>query len=255
MLYGWIEIGASNDTLFANEVPQDIIVRTIYDNKIILGNTDGVRANAAVYILGNNIGVRKVPQSNVALDVDGLAVFKSGQVGLSNTPTSLIVNGNFVLKDQSKNFLNDMELKVVNDLNTTTVLYNNIRRLKITDGLGMEINDNLTVTQEVFAQAFQITSDKRLKSDIKESDVTEDVETFRSLGVKDYVFTASPHRPIKGFIAQEVESVFPQAVKEHQPDQMKTVDTYQLLALNTSVLQDVLRRLDNLEKFVYNNNK
>ena len=44
MLYGWIEIGASNDTLFANEVPQDIIVRTIYDNKIILGNTDGIRA-------------------------------------------------------------------------------------------------------------------------------------------------------------------------------------------------------------------
>lgn len=263
MLYGWIEVGVSNDTLFANETAQDIIVRTIYDNKVILGNTNGTRANAAVYVWGNNVGIRKVPQGNVALDVDGLAVLRSAQVGLSNTPTSLIVNGDVIIKDKTKNFATAMELSVVNNFNLTTVSYNNVPRIKISDGQGIEINDTLNVVQDVFATSFQVTSDERFKTDIRSTIVQEDTETIKGLAVKDYEMKADPDKTVKGFIAQEVEKVFPQAIVPKRGfteegvllNDIKTIDMNQILALNTSVLQDVLSRLEAVEKFVFKNNK
>lgn len=263
MLYGWIEVGVSNDTLFTDETAQDIIVRTIYNNKVILGNTNGTRADAAMYILGNNVGIRKVPQNNVALDVNGLAVLRSAQVGLSNTPTSLILNGDLVLKDKAKNFMTSMELSIVNNSNATTISYNNTERITITDGQGVTVNDTLYVIQDVFATSFQITSDERFKANIQVSDTSNDRAALQGLVVKDYVMKSDMLKPVKGFIAQEIERVFPQAIVPKRGfteegvllDDIKTVDMNQILALNTSVLQDVLSRLEAVEKFVFKNNK
>jgi len=263
MLYGWIEVGASNDNIFANEVSQDIIVRTIYNNKIILGNTNGVRATAAMYIQGNNVGLQKVPEETVALDVNGKAVIKEAQVGLSNTPTSLVINGDIILKDKAKNFAPFMEMRVINDNNEAIIQYNYVNRLKITDGNGCEINDNLYVSNDVFATAFQITSDQRFKTNIVDSDKAQDIDIIKSINVRDFEMKSCLEKVVKGFIAQEVETVFPQAIIPKRGfddngvmiNDIKTIDTNQILALNTSVVQSLLARVEELEKIVYGDNK
>jgi hypothetical protein len=249
MLYGWIEVGLSNNTLFSNEVDQDIILRTIYSNKIILGNTDGTAANAAIYILGNNVGLKKVPQSNVALDVDGAAVLKSLQVGISNLPTQLALNGDLIIKDKAQNFGNAMQLMVTNNNAAIDYMYNGVNRVKMTDGQGITLNDNVFVTNDVYANAYHLTSDLRFKQNISPTIPKRDMKTLQKLQVKDYELIVNPGNRVKGFIAQEVEEVFPQAITDC--GDKKTIDINQITALNTSVLQSVLKRLDELECEVY----
>ena len=250
MLYGWIEVGASNNTLFSNEVDQDIILRTIYNNKIILGNTDGTSAKAAVYILGNNVGFKKVPQSNVALDVDGFAVLKSAQVGISNLPTFLSLNGDFIVKDITKNYDPSMQMVVTNSNAGIEFKYNGVKRFKMTDGLGIDLNDNIYVTNDVYANAYHLTSDSRFKKNIISSDPVKDLDILEQLRVTDYELLANPGKPVKGFIAQNVEHIFPQAVTEIQDK--KTLDINQITAINTSVLQSLIKRIQKLEEaFLY----
>ena len=261
MLYGWIEVGLSNNTLFRNETDQDIIVRTIYNNKIILGNTNGTSADAALYILGNNVGIKKVPESNVLLDVDGFSVLKSLQVGLSNNPTEFTLNGDMILKDKARNFDSNMELKCINNNNYFEMYYNNVKRVKITDGLGIDLNDNVYITNDVFANAFQLTSDERFKQNIVNTTCSNDIDILKQIQVKDFQMIAHPEKPVKGFIAQQIESIFPQAILEKKGyietkgilNDIKTIDTNQILALNTSVLQSLLSRIETLEKFMYEN--
>lgn len=254
MLYGWLEVGLSN-TLFNNEVDQDIIMRTIYNNKIIMGNTGAAGIDAAVYILGNNVGLRKVPDSNVALDVAGLAVLRSAQVGLSNTATALTINGDIVLKDKAKDFGTTMELRFANSNDAVEMQYNGTKRIKITDGVGIDLNDTVYITRDVYANAFQLTSDLRFKSNIVDTDPASDLAALQGIAVKDYEMAGAPGRTIKGFIAQEVESVFPQAIVERRGftedgamiNDVKTIDTNQILALNTSVIKSMLARIETLE--------
>jgi hypothetical protein len=245
MLYGWIEVGLSNNTLFRNEVDQDIILRTIYNNKIILGNTDGTTVDAAIYILGNNVGIKKVPQSNVALDVDGLTVLKSLQVGISNLPTQLALNGDLLIKDKSKDFDDGMQLMVTNDNNAIEYKYNGVNRLRMTDGNGIDLHDNVYVTNDVYANAYHLTSDSRFKQNILPSIPKRDIRTLEKLQVKNYELISNPGRIVKGFIAQEVEEVFPQAITER--GDKKTIDINQIVALNTSVIQSLMKRLDDME--------
>lgn len=250
MLYGWIEVGTSNNTLFSNEVDQDIILRTIYNNKIIIGNTDGTSAKAAVYVLGNNVGMKKVPQSNVSLDVDGFAVLKSAQVGISNIPTSLALNGDFIVKDITKNFDPSMQMIVTNSNAQVEFKYNGVKRLKMSDGQGIDLNDNIYVTNDVYANAYHLTSDARFKQNITPSCPKKDTLILESLEVSDYQLLTNPDKQTKGFIAQNIEQVFPQAVTE--VGNKKTIDINQITAINSSVLKDLMRRLSNLEKQILN---
>jgi hypothetical protein len=260
MLYGWIEIGASNNTLFKGENNDDIIIRTIYDNKIILGNTNGTNADAAMYIKGNNVGVFKVPDSNVSLDVNGVAVLKSAQVGLSNLPSKLTLNADLIIKDKSVSFSNTNELSLLNNNAICDINYNNVPRIQITNGNGITLNDNVYINNDVYATAFNLTSDARFKTNIQCSDIESDIDILRKLQVMDYDFILSPstYRRTKGFIAQEVEKVFPIAVTDRRKNDVdispiKTLDTAQITALNTSALQAILARLEKLEKYVYEN--
>lgn len=263
MLYGWIEVGASNENVFANETYQDIIIRTIYDNKVIIGNTNGTGAVAATYIQGNNVGIKKVPDNNVALDVNGFCVLRSAQVGLSNTPTSLTVNGDIIVKDKAKSFGTSMELSVLNNNNAAIITYNGVQRVKVTDGQGFEINDTLNVTNDVFATAFQITSDERFKFDINPTEPEKDLQVVKKIDVRDFKMKCCPEKVVKGFIAQELEQIFPQAIVPKRGftedgvllNDIKTIDTNQILAINTSVIQQLLARVEALEKNLYADNK
>lgn len=245
MLYGWIEVGASNNTLFSNEVDQDIILRTIYNNKIIIGNTDGISAKAAVYVVGNNVGMKKVPQSNVSLDVDGFAVLKSAQVGISNLPTYLCLNGDFIVKDITKNYDPSMQMVITNSNAQIEFKYNGIKRFKMSDGQGIDLNDNIYVTNDVYANAYHLTSDSRFKQNITQSCPKADTHIIQSLQISDYQLINNPDRQIKGFIAQNIEQVLPQAVTE--VGDKKTIDINQITAVNSSVIQDLLKRISKIE--------
>ena len=99
MLYGWLEIGVSNNLFFTEQNNEDLILRTITaasNNKIILGNTDGFDVSGGMYIQDNKVGIHStLPQSllvyhsNAALYVDGTAGFKDTVIiGTSNPPSS-----------------------------------------------------------------------------------------------------------------------------------------------------------------------
>lgn len=259
MLYGWLEIGASNNALFASENNDDIILRTIYNNKIILGNTNGTQAQAAMYIKGNNVGVYKVPDSNVSLDVNGFTVLKTAQVGLSDLATRLTLNGDFIIKDKAVTFSNNMELSFVNSNASCDIYYNGVSRMQVTNGNGITLNDTVYVTKDCYATAFLLTSDIRFKDNIAPTDKPSDVHILKGIEVKNYDLIANREVPvkhnIKGFIAQQMETVFPNAVYERptRGAPMKTIDVAQVTALNTSVLQTLLSRIEELEKYVYEN--
>lgn len=254
MLYGWIEVGASNNNVFTNTNNEDIIVRTIKDNnKIILGNSLSNAASpitAAVYIRGNNVGINKVPDSNVMLDVNGLTVLHTCHVGLSNTSTSLTLNGTFWIQDVASTYA--PAYAITHSNNVLSIGYSNIQRLQITNGVGLTLNDNVTITKDVFSTGFNLVSDERTKKDIHTSDAVCDVATLENLRVRNFT-RRSTSAPIKGFIAQEVEKTFPQAVVSCPSSNMKTVDIAQIVALNTSVLQFILRKIEHLENYVAEN--
>jgi len=238
MLYGWIEIGLSNNAIFNYESNQDIILRTIYDNKIILGNTYGVGANAAIYLADNNVGIQKVPQSNICLDVGGDAFIEK----------SLTLAGSMVLQS-------NVTFSLINTSNTIEFTYSNVNRMKLTTDSGVIFSDAVTINNDIYANTYNLTSDIRFKTNVHTSDPEKDVEILKDIKVRNYNFVhTQPQRPMKGFIAQELEQVFPQAVCTNiSKDGMKTIDTNQIIALNTSTLQSILTRLEQLEKYVYEN--
>ena len=259
MLYGWLEVGLSNNMLFKNELDQDIVMRTIYNNKIIIANTDGINADAAMYIQGNNVGMKKIPEQNVSLDVNGLAVLKSAQVGLSNQPTTLSLNGEFIMKDQSQSpdkvAGSPMQLSIRNSNQATDITYDGISRIKVTNSNGITLNDNVYISNDAFANTFNLTSDSRFKNVVSLSDGADDAHILQNLIVKNYELHSAPGRIFKGFIAQEVEDIFPQVIVEkagYTPDgslttDIRTIDAFQITALNTSVIKNILHRLAIIE--------
>ncbi len=70
-MYGWLESGGSTSiaaTSFFQTTPQDIVLRTSYTtNKLVFGNSNNTLA--AMYIVGNNVGISKIPETT--LDVHG----------------------------------------------------------------------------------------------------------------------------------------------------------------------------------------
>ena len=74
---------------------------------------------------------------------------------------------------------------------------------------------SIVADQFVLATAFQATSDRRIKEVAGPSDRAKDLDTVRKLAVTDYHFVEKQtkgDRLQKGFIAQEVKAVMPEAV-------------------------------------------
>ncbi len=328
MLYGWLEVGLSNNNLFSNVNNDDIILRTITSsNKIIFGNTNGLNVIAGMYLYGNNVGINKIPQTNVSLDVNGLSRLKSVQIGLSNLATELVLNGNLILKDISKNYSNISECTLINSNETLYLNYNNTEKLRLTSNNGIYLNDNVYVSNDIYSTGFQITSDIRFKNNIKITDSNSDLNIIKNINIYDY--DINNHRT-KGYLAQEIEKYFKNCIKEKQAylkinlagnfedditirlnnklyldelvindeiiikddsgneeynviknilnnnkiilqnkssllhkkniciyskfiNDMRTLDINQLLALNTSVIKQLIDKIERLENFIYEN--
>lgn len=110
-----------------------------------------------------------------------------------------------------------------------------------TSSLGSVTADTLTVTNDLtvkgtsFATAYQATSDLRLKTDLKA--LNNAVETISKLG--GYTYTLKDEKQRRGgLIAQEVESVFPEAVRTDSKG-YKSIDYNAIIALLVNAVKEL----------------
>jgi hypothetical protein len=221
-LNGWIEIGLSNPNIFASQSNPDIVIRT-YDtsssNKIIIGNTssnEGPNRLGGMYILNNNVGFKKVPLPGVDVDINGLYSTINGRiasnltVGYGSNPGYLQLRGDFMMLNNETS-----DMRAINSNNSFRFMYSNIERIKFTNGSGMFLNDNVYISNDVYATGFHMTSDSNFKENIQEIIIDNDsnLQTLSKIKVYDYSFKGKTNK-VKGFIAQQVEEVLPSAVQE-----------------------------------------
>jgi Chaperone of endosialidase len=219
-IHGWIEIGLSNPNIFYGQSNPDIILRT-YDesntNKIIIGNTssnDTLNRLGAIYIQNNNVGYKKVPESNVDLDINGLYSTIDGRVasnltiGYGNSPGFLQLRGNMLVINS-----NTSDMRITNSNNSFSFTYSNIERLRCTNGSGLYLNDDVFVTNDIFASGYHMTSDSNFKENFVISKTDNDLSILKQLRVHDFNFKGVS-KITKGLIAQDVQDVFPQAITE-----------------------------------------
>lgn len=220
MLHGWIEIGLSNPNIFNSQSNPDILMRT-YDsagtNKIIIGNTssnDSPDRLAAMYILKNNVGFKKIPLSNIDVDVNGYLSTIDGRVA-SNLYIGYGTNQGFIQLRGDLQIINQntSDMRVINNNNTVQFMYSNIERFKFTNGTGIYLNDNVYITNDVYSTGYHITSDSNFKENFVATEQVVDLKAVRALEVCNFNFKGSPNIT-KGLIAQNVEKVIPTAVKE-----------------------------------------
>lgn len=86
-----------------------------------------------------------------------------------------------------------------------------------TDNAGFVVHGRLHVTEFVTSTGYSIHSDARIKKDLHLSNGDSDLRTLMGLEVTDYRHVDSLTKgkeTVKGFIAQQVEKVFPEAVSQ-----------------------------------------
>lgn len=219
-LSGWIEVGLSNPNIFASQSNTDVVIRTFdpsFSNKIIIGNTssnEGPNRLGGLYVVNNNVGFKKVPLNNVDVDINGLYSTIDGRVasnlivGYGSNAGTLQLRGDMLVINS-----NTSDMRAINSNNTFRLMYSNVERIKFTNGSGVFLNDNVYITNDAFATGFFMTSDSNFKQNIKTTDLSADFDSLMNLKVYDFNMKGQ-NRPIKGFIAQQVETVIPSAVTE-----------------------------------------
>ncbi len=221
-LNGWIEVGLSNPNIFASQSNTDVVFRTFdpsFSNKIIIGNTssnEGPNRLGGLYVVNNNVGFKKVPLSNVDVDINGLYSSIDGRVA-SNLTVGYGSNAGFLQLrgDMMVVNSNTSDMRAMNSNNNFKFLYSNVERVRFTNGSGMYLNDNVYITNDVYATGFFMTSDSNFKENISNSCPANDLASLMKLEVVDYTLKGKKTNVLtKGFIAQQVESVIPSAINE-----------------------------------------
>jgi hypothetical protein len=186
--YGWIQCGYSNNF--------------------------GVHNNLALNPIGGKVGIG-IDSPTEALDVNGNARV-SGNLKAANITVSSVelgVNGKAPLCVGGLKSIQPGKAYFWGYYNITKKSYN---------GGGQEMDDNafstsIHATYCVLAQAFVAISDARIKTNKKISNSIEDLQTLLKLEITDYEYIDQVGKGKgvhKGLIAQQVESIFPQAVSQ-----------------------------------------
>jgi hypothetical protein len=186
--YGWIQCGYSNNF--------------------------GVHNNLALNPIGGKVGIG-IDSPTEALDVNGNARV-SGNLKAANITVSSVelgVNGKAPLCVGGWIDFKPGKAYFWGYYNITKKSYN---------GGGQEMDDNafstsIHATYCVLAQAFVAISDARIKTNKKISNSIEDLQTLLKLEITDYEYIDQVGKGKgvhKGLIAQQVESIFPQAVSQ-----------------------------------------
>ena len=114
-----------------------------------------------------------------------------------------------------------------------------------TEALRIDSSQDAHFDQDVIA--FSTTpSDKRLKKNIK--DIDYGLDTIMKLNPKEYDWKKDDRHDI-GFIAQEVEKVIPEIVKDkkHFDKEIKTLDYEKLTAVLIKAVQEQQEQINKLE--------
>jgi hypothetical protein len=106
-----------------------------------------------------------------------------------------------------------------------------------------------SVTATAGGIAFNTTSDERLKENIRPS--AKGLGEVMKIQVSDYNYKTSPDRPETGFIAQQLNTVFPNAVTPGGEDPTKqpwTVDYGRVTPVLTKAIQEQQQLIEELKK-------
>lgn len=219
-LNGWIEVGLSNPNIFASQSNTDVVIRTFdpsFSNKIIIGNTssnEGPNRLGGLYVVNNNVGFKKVPLTGVDVDINGLYSSIDGRVasnltvGYGSNAGFLQLRGDMLVVNS-----NTSDMRAINSNNNFRFMYSNVERIRFTNGTGMYLNDNVYITNDVYATGFFMTSDSNFKENITSSKQETDLDALLKLKVYDFNLKGQK-KTVKGFIAQQVESILPSAINE-----------------------------------------
>jgi len=256
VLNGWIEVGLSNPNIFASQSNTDLIIRTFdpsFSNKVIIGNTssnEGPNRLGGLYVLNNNVGFKKVPLNGVDVDINGLYSSIDGRiasnltVGYGSNAGFLSLRGDMLVVNS-----NTSDMRAINSNNTFRFMYSNVERIRFTNGTGMYLNDNVYITNDVYATGFFMTSDSNFKENIKDSIQDSDLNSLMKLKVYDFNFKGQSKK-VKGFVAQQVESVLPSAINEIDSiipcikGDINIVSDRRIVVVDASNLEDVLKQGD-----------
>ena len=117
------------------------------------------------------------------------------------------------------------------------------------DGQGQGYSFNFQGYANYFVgAAWQVPSDRRRKKNITDVDEEEAVSIVKKLRPVNYEYTHKNSSKYIGFVAQEVEEVLPQAVSTMEDEeQSKALDYNSIFALQTKVIQNLLKRIEQLE--------
>jgi hypothetical protein len=149
-----------------------------------------------------------VPNSNIDLDVNGLINSSFQTIGTKSSPGYITLTGDLNVANS-----NTSNMLITNTSNNFKMIYGNVERLRLTNGQGAYLYDNVYVTNDVYANSFHMTSDCNLKRNIIPSNGAEDMQKLMQLNVCNYTLKKTGQH-CKGFVAQNVETVLPDAVQE-----------------------------------------
>ena len=108
----------------------------------------------------------------------------------------------------------------------------------------MDVSGNARI-DNILCNSLETYSDRRLKSNIVEISANPDI---LSIGTYNFNYNVTPHIKEIGLIAQEVEKVVPEIVREH--DGMKAVQYDKMGVLLLPIVREQQKRIQSLENHV-----
>lgn len=127
--------------------------------------------------------------------------------------------------------------------NTKEIQFNNSGQFSSASGLTFDIaNNNLSVSNTIFAVHFDNVSDISLKENV--APLNDSINKLNNLYPVSFNWKSTKEQSF-GLIAQEVEQILPQIV--HQKDDgTKTVSYIQIIALLIDAVKDLQRQIDDI---------
>lgn len=200
------------------------------DGKVIVEGTD-----AAKIVLKKGSSTQTISYNGTAMSVPGV-VNLSGTANIDTlvaanfnySPTNFAVSGKLAVGQTSVDANNALKVQgnsVLNgflDITAAPSIYVPVS-VYVNGGLnvwtGGNVNLSARASGDIQMTNFRVTSDRRIKKDLRLSDKTNDLSTLLKLRVTDYRHVdeiANGTGFVKGFIAQEVEEMFPEAVRQSE---------------------------------------
>lgn len=229
------------------------------DESLAIGTTT---ATAPLHVSGtaNSIVSRFVGNTTdgtkIQFDQSGVANWRIGQVpntdafaiygfGSGSYPERMRIDssGNLLVGSTSGNFSAKMVVE-------NTASYTFLSRRTGTGSEGHLVFQNAngavgTIFTNGSTTSYNTSSDERLKENIRDTTHTVDINDIQ---VREFDWKADGSHQRFGFIAQELETVYPEAV--HSPedtDKMKSVDYSKLVPLLVKEIQTLKARIETLE--------